>query len=479
MSEHLRNPQPDVVTIPRRAQRRSRHLGHALLVIVSFQLGLLLLTLFKPGRLPGGLEAFDLSAPSTWGVLGLQLLGLFLSLIILWRVMLVARYRVEEDVGDWRLPRVTVLVPAYNEGRQVLSTLRSIALSRYPTGRLEIIAIDDGSQDDTWSWIRRGESELPGLVKAVRCPKNGGKKHALAQGVRRARGEVIVTLDSDSEVLPDTLRLLVAPLVTDPGCGAVAGNVRVLNRHDGMLPRMLDACFTASFDFGRAAESMVGGVMCCPGALSAWRTPLFRANLDTWLEQTFFGQPAAIGEDRALTNLILRSGHTVRYQSNAIVLTQVPTRAKQLCRMFLRWARSNVRESLVMAGFVFGLRTLAGRPMRGLRVLYVGSVLSTLASALLFLPLVAVLVGRPELLPLFLLGSLVGALPNFAINFAARDLRTALWAVPWAVYSTAVTTWIPLWALLTMHKSGWLTRGAPALAPPPHPLVERAPVKAA
>lgn len=478
MSDHLRNPQPNAVTSSR-TQRRSRHLGHAVFVIVAVQLGLLLMTVLRPERLMALFGAADWGSAQTWGIVGVQLIGLFLSLVVLWRVALVSRYRIEEDVGDWRLPLVTVLVPAYNEGRQVLSTLRSIAHSRYPAGRLEIIAIDDGSQDDTWSWIRRGEAELSGLVKAVRCAKNGGKKHALAQGVRRARGEVIVTLDSDSEVLPDTVRLLVAPLVTDPGCGAVAGNVRVLNRHEGMLPRMLDACFTASFDFGRAAESMVGGVMCCPGALSAWRTQLFRDNLDTWLAQTFFGQPAAIGEDRALTNLVLRSGHTVRYQSNAIVLTQVPTNAKTLCRMFLRWGRSNVRESIVMAGFVFRLRTLAGRPMRGLRVLYVGSVLSTLVSAALFLPLVVMLVARPTLLPLYLLVTAIAALPNAAINLAARDLRTSLWALPWGLYSMVVTTWIPLWALLSMHRSGWLTRGAPALAPQPVHLSERSPAKAA
>src|SRR5690606_32515640 len=126
---------------------------------------------------------------------------------------------------------------------------------------------------------------------------------------------------------------------------------------------------------------------------------------------------------------------------------------RTLCKMFLRWARSNVRESIIMAGFVFRLRTLDGRPRRGLRVLYLGSVLNTLFSAMVFVPLLLALVARPTMLPVYLVASLMGAIPTLAINLAARDLRTALWAIPWGVYSTVVTTWIPLWALLTMHKS--------------------------
>ena len=442
-------------------------LRSALAVTALVQLVLLLATLVDPARLLALVAEASGAAPTQTEatlLMVFQVLGLLATSVVLWRVVLVARYRPVPDVGDARLPRLTVVVPAYNEGRQVLSTLRSLALSRYPRERLQLIAVDDGSQDDTWLWIRRGAEELGAQLTTVRCARNGGKKHALAEGIRRATGEVVVTVDSDSEVLPDTLRLLVAPLVIDPSCGAVAGNVRVLNRHDGMLPRMLDACFTSSFDFGRAGESEVGGVMCCPGALSAWRTRMLRGVLDEWLAQTFFGQPAAIGEDRALTNLVLRSGATVRYQSTAIVLTQVPRTLRVLCKMLLRWARSNVRESLVLGSFIFRDRGPHGRARRGLQLLFVSTVLQLLVSSLLFVPSVVLLALHPVTLPLFFGLTLVATLPTAAIAFAVRDRRTALYALPWGLYSTILTTWIPLYALLTMHKSGWLTRGSPAVA---------------
>ncbi len=437
-----------------------RSLGPALLVTVVFQLAMLVLTLGYPeqafGLLPGALSSVV--------VVGVQVVGLLTSVVGLWRVYLAARYRAVDDVGDARLPRLTVVVPAYNEGRQVLLTLRSLAASHYPRERLQIIAVDDGSADDTWHWIRHGAEELGTLVTAYRCPKNGGKKHALVEGFKRATGSIIVTVDSDCEVLPDTLRLLVAPFVVDDTVGAVAGNVRVLNREAGPLPKMLDACFTNAFDFVRSGESEAGSVLCCPGALSAFRKDLLDGVVDEWLAQTFFGQPATIGEDRALTNLIIRTGADVRYQANSIILTQVPSTYKVLCKMFMRWERSNVRESLVLGQFVFSSRDLRGRPRRGLQLMFVWSVIAMALAAALFVPTVMLLVANPTVLPSLLLLAVVSAIPSVAVTWQLRDRQTAMWALPWGVY-VLLTSWIAPVSVVTMHRGGWLTRAAPAPAP--------------
>ena len=443
---------------------RSARLAPALVVVVAVQLVLLVMTAFDPSRLltllPGLIDG-DVTVRSAAAAIFAQVMGVLTTSIGLWRVYLVARYRPVADVADSALPKLTVVVPAYNEGRQVLLTLRSLAASRYPRHLLQIIAVDDGSADDTWSWIKKGHEELGDLVTAYRCPKNGGKKHALVEGFKRATGSIIVTIDSDCEVLPDTLRLLVAPFVADPDVGAVAGNVRVLNREAGALPKMLDACFTTAFDFMRASESEAGSVMCCPGALSAWRKDLLDQIVEEWLGQTFFGQPAAIGEDRALTNLVIRSGANVTYQSTSIILTQVPTTFKVLTKMFMRWERSNVREALVLGRFVFADRGPGGRPRRGLQLMFVWSVISMVMSAALFFPTVALLLVHPMVLPLLLIVSLVGSLPMAAIALSARDKETALWALPWGVYGLLLTSWIMPVAFLTMHRGGWLTRTSP------------------
>ena len=68
-----------------------------------------------------------------------------------------------EELSDEELPKCTVIVPAYNEGEYVLTALRSVAACDYPAGKLEIIAVNDGSQDDTWEWMRKAEQEFQKL----------------------------------------------------------------------------------------------------------------------------------------------------------------------------------------------------------------------------------------------------------------------------------------------------------------------------
>lgn len=398
----------------------------------------------------------------SWQLLLAQLFALALTGVLLWRVVLVARYRPIPGVEDERLPTATVIVPAYNEGAQVQATLISLMCSDYPREKLQVIAVDDGSRDDTWMWMQRAAEQLGGQIELIHCRVNRGKRHALYEGFLRAKGEIVVTVDSDSEVLPNTLRNLISPLVVDPRVGAVAGNIRVLNHGDGPLANMLDLTFTHAFEFMRASESEVGAVMCCPGALSAYRRALIDEFRDAWIEQTFLGAPAAIGEDRSMTNHVLRRGHHVRFQSNAIVLTEVPTNTPQLARMFLRWARSNVRESLVMATFIY--RRFRAGGQFGARVNSSLSILRTVSAGLVFVPLIAGLFFQPELVPWLFVATLVSGLLPAAVFASTRTLRGAWWAFPYAVYSLVCLSWISPWALITAHRSGWLTRQQPAKA---------------
>ncbi|MEZ4484248.1 MAG: glycosyltransferase family 2 protein, partial [Syntrophotaleaceae bacterium] len=140
---------------------------------------------------------------------GALLLVTFFTLA--WRLAFALLYKPYEPVGDDRLPVVTVVIPAYNEGQQVLATVRSIMASRYPLSKMQVICVDDGSQDDTWHWMQRAQEEYPQRVRLIRQPCNRGKREALLAGFAQALGQVYVTIDSDSEVLPDTLRQVVSP----------------------------------------------------------------------------------------------------------------------------------------------------------------------------------------------------------------------------------------------------------------------------
>ncbi len=157
----------------------------------------------------------------------------------------------------------------------------------------------------------------------MRFPANRGKKAALYAGFTRGRGEVFVTVDSDSVIEPDALRHLVAPLQQDGKIGAVAGNVKVFNRHQSLIGKMQGVRFV-NLDYLRAAQSRYRTVICTPGSLSAYRREALMPHLEAWLHQTFLGAPCPHSEDRALTNFILRGGYYTYYQRTAVVYTLVP-----------------------------------------------------------------------------------------------------------------------------------------------------------
>ncbi len=396
---------------------------------------------------------------------GLFVLGAAAALIQSWRIFLASRYRpipIADDEGT--LPKVTVIVPAYNEGRQVLRSLRALARSDYPQDKLQIIAVNDGSKDDTLAWMRRACRELEGRIHLVDCPHNRGKRHALFEGFRRAKGEVIVTVDSDSEVQEDTLKALIAPF-RDAEVGAVAGNVRVLAHQKTAIARMLDVSFTFGFELNRAAQSYYGAVICTPGALSAYRADLVRRFAEPWLRQRFLGQPANIGEDRAMTNLILGAGFHVRFQSSAVVHTEAPGSFTQLRNMLLRWARSNVRESLIMSRFVF--RRFRKGSCAGARLLFVAHLLQLVVGALAFAPTVAAIALNPGLILWTALGAMgASLLPLCAYRILRGRLTPGLWAAPYALLSTFALSWIAPFACLSPHKTAWLTRELRPVLPP-------------
>lgn len=395
-----------------------------------------------------------------WGGIYLWVGVFFLILnlsVLIWRCVLFVQYRPAPSCPVSSLPFCSVVVPAFNEGRQVLMTLESLVQSDYPEKKLQIITVDDGSADDTWLWMCEAEKKYPGRITTIRLPYNQGKRHALFAGFNQSKGDILVTVDSDSVVERETLRRLVSPFVYDRMVGAVAGNVRVLNRSEGIIPRMLDVVYLFSFDFIRATQSMVNTVICNPGALSAYRTEIVMRVLHNWINQRFCGRPANIGEDRAMTNLILREGYSTLFQQNALVYTSAPVRYKNLCRMFLRWARSNVRETLVMSTFVF--KTFREGPMLGARINFFLQWITLTASQLLFIGTVASLLLHPQLIAPKVLTGIVVSSTLQVLLYCWRERNTeGLWAYIYGVFWFLALSWITPYAIFTVYKTGWLTR---------------------
>ncbi len=381
-----------------------------------------------------------------WSIMGTLMLG--------FRTILWLRYRSSPAATMDDAPSLTVIIPAFNEGAMVLRSIESVAQARYPEDRLELRVIDDGSTDDTWEYIQKAATRYPDLVVATRLPENRGKRAALAEGFANARGEVIVSLDSDSVIDAGSLLALVGPF-RNPRVGAVAGKVKVYNRNEGLIPRMLHVRYVVAFDLLRASESMFQTVYCCPGALTAYRTTIVRKVLKQWLEQTFLGAPCATGEDRALTNLVLACGCDTVYQRSAIVYTLTPVSYSKLCRMFLRWDRSYVREELCF------LRIVWSRPIVPRVIALLDRLITNLRYPVYYASLLLLLLVVPHH-PLALVRLLiaVSVISAFNMVYYLRSERSpdVFYGIVYSYYSLFALFWIFPVAVFTVRSRSWLTR---------------------
>ena len=380
--------------------------------------------------------------------------ALVMLIFQLFRTILWACYK-PYPLAEGPLPSLTVIIPAYNEGAMVEQAIASVAASDYPADRMEIICIDDGSQDDTWVYIKRAQERYPHLLRPIRFAANRGKKEALYAGFSAGRGDIFVTIDSDSIIAPDALRHLVAPLLQDGLMGAVAGNVKVYNRNHSLMGKMQGVRFV-NLDYLRASQSRYRAVVCTPGSLSAYRRTALMPILTAWRRQTFLGAPCHHSEDRALTNFILRGGHYTYYQRTALVYTMVPETYKGVCRMYLRWERGNVRESLVQLGYLFS------RYRKKYRLLpiveFFLAQLEYPLTLLFFGLLVASVVVYPLILIKLLAALGVASLLNLIYYlWLERDLEF-VYGVIYTYYAFFLLQWIYPYACLTVRNRRWLTR---------------------
>jgi cellulose synthase/poly-beta-1,6-N-acetylglucosamine synthase-like glycosyltransferase len=223
------------------------------------------------------------------------------------------------------LPSISVLIPSYNEEKVIARTVETVIEATYP-GK-EVIVIDDGSSDRTLQ-IARSFGDRG--VKVIHRP-NGGKASALNHGLMFARGEVIIIVDADSQVCKNTLIDLVQPF-RDPEVGAVAGNIKVLNRGN-WLTKCQALEYIASINIFRRALDVFGSVTVVPGALGAYRREI--------LVGGGLYDPDTLVEDFDVTIKALKSGKVVQASNTAVAYTEAPQKIGELIKQRTRWYRGN------------------------------------------------------------------------------------------------------------------------------------------
>jgi cellulose synthase/poly-beta-1,6-N-acetylglucosamine synthase-like glycosyltransferase len=224
-------------------------------------------------------------------------------------------------------PRVAVLIPAYNEDKVIVRTIRSALRSDYPN--LRAIVIDDGSVDRTFAVAREAypkeieEGRLLVLTKA-----NGGKAAALNFGLEHVEEEIYVGIDADTVIAHDAVSKLVRHFA-DERVGAVAGNAKVGNRIN-LWTRWQALEYITSQNFERRAMDLFNVVTVVPGAIGAWRTNA--------VKKAGCYPVNTVAEDADLSMGLLEARYKVIYDDRALAFTEAPATARSLMRQRFRWS---------------------------------------------------------------------------------------------------------------------------------------------
>ena len=243
----------------------------------------------------------------------------FLSVYILaffvWR-------RRKASIPDERLPGVSIVVPAYNEGKNIAETIESLLRLDYPKDRLEIIVVDDGSTDNTYEVAKRYEGNN---VRVIR-KENGGKSSALNVGIKNAKYDVIACMDADSIATGEALKALVSYIV-DEGADAVTPVMHVW-KPKNIIEKFQWAEYILSNVMRRALDTLQAQYV-TPGPFSVFRRECF--------EKYGYFEENNITEDMEIAMRIQAKGGKIIHASDAIVYTKVPRDLVSLIKQRVRW----------------------------------------------------------------------------------------------------------------------------------------------
>lgn len=360
---------------------------------------------------------------------------------------------------DYNLePTVSVLISCFNEGKAVYKSIKSIYSSNYPREKIEVLAFDDCSKDDTWEWLQKAAQDFP--VKIFMNKQNQGKADTLCDAANISTGEILITTDSDTIMEKSAIKELVV-CFADPKIGAVGGKIGIYNANESLLCQLQTINYMLVFTLFKPMENITRNVQCLGGALVAVRRQIYLEVLPEVKKNHFLGARIQRGEDRFITQQILLKGHKTFITLKAKCWAGTPVTLWNYMKQQLRWTRSAV-------GQWFNTIVYWKQYLNTGLVMTLGSFLpsSALLSILLFTVYV-ILVGN--FLQTIAVGtmiacvftSLYGVLFNILLDKDdpyQRLKNPILVGFLTVVWFTMYIMFIVPWALFTLDDGGWVTR---------------------
>lgn len=234
-----------------------------------------------------------------------------------------SKYASYKKIASAYNPTVSVIVPAYNEEKVIVKSVKALLRSTYQN--FNIIVVDDGSSDDTYFVLKNNFFNNEKVI--IITQPNRGKANALNLGIDQTDAEIIVALDADTLFLPDTMEKLIRGFV-DNRVAAIAGNAKVGNRFN-LLTRTQALEYITSQNLDRRAFDVMNCILVVPGSVGAWRRKAL-------IEAGGFSSDT-LAEDSDMTLTLIRHGYRVAYENEAVAFTEAPDSAISFLRQRFRW----------------------------------------------------------------------------------------------------------------------------------------------
>jgi cellulose synthase/poly-beta-1,6-N-acetylglucosamine synthase-like glycosyltransferase len=239
------------------------------------------------------------------------------------------------DILDFELPSVTIMIPMHNEEKVVRDSMEAMLRLDYPEDKLEIIPINDHSQDNTGNVLREYAERFPELIKPFERQEGArGKPAALNDTMQMARGEVMIVFDADY-IPPRNIVRDLAVCFIDPEVGAVMGRVIPLNIKRSTLARFLDLERTGGYQVDQQARFNMGLISQYGGTVGGFRKQII-CDLGSF-------DPTNLTEDTELTFKLYINGWKVMYANRMECYEEAPETWTVRAKQVNRWSRGHTR----------------------------------------------------------------------------------------------------------------------------------------
>ena len=384
--------------------------------------------------------------------------------------------QLKKERGVFRkFPLISLIVAVKNEENFISDCVSSMINQTYKNK--EIIVVNDGSDDGTQDILNQNFGDNLS-VKILHLEKNVGKKRAIAEALRIAKGEFFAFTDSDSIWKENAIARCMAIFENDSKVGAICGHCNVQNAEDNILTRIQDSRYEKQFRVRKGFESIFGSVSCVSGPLACYRRSAVYNYIPAWENDTFLGSDFKFATDRVMTGFVLGGQYIgknlkqkykddyfvtsenypcinwkVVYSKSARAWTRVPNNLSDLFIQRIRWNKSFIRN-IFHTGKFYWRNSFSSSLYYYFHIFYVFALPFSILAVATFL-----LYSHPiEHLGMFI-AALVGV--SALMSYMSHGLFRNDWfhnPTPGTILAL-VTPWLIFYSLLTIQNRTWIREG--------------------